>query len=357
MGTAIRAAFAAAVCLAIVPASVDAQTKVVFGQAAPPGLFAAPIEVAKQLGYFKDEGIEIDERAFPGGSNSVTQTVNGTAMVSWSGNEPVIIGKQQGRAPLPVRFYYNAIPTLIWEMVTLESSPIRTLSDLRGKAIGIFSPAASNVPQVKALLRREGINSDKDVTFRNVGLGAGALNALTSGAVDVVALYDIEHAAFEAMGAKIRHLPQSPVLAPLFSNGLLTRDDELADPAKRSILVGLARAMARGTIFCEANPRACVEQTYKQLPDIKPTGMDDAKALDQGVFVLQSRLQKMAPRDYQNGQYGRYDAGAWKAYVEFLHQEGVLETAVDPESLYTNDLIADINRFDREAVVRQAKAM
>jgi NitT/TauT family transport system substrate-binding protein len=357
MGIYIRAAIAALGMLATVQGTAQAQSKVIFGQAAAPGLFAAPIEVAKQLGYFKDESIEVEERTFPGGSNAVTQTVNGSAVVSWSGNEPVIIGKQQGRAPLPVRFYYNAIPTLIWEMVTLENGPIHILSDLKGKAVGIFSPAASNVPQVKALLRREGIDPDKDVTFRNVGLGAGALNALTSGAVDVVALYDIEHAAFEAAGVKIRHLPQSPVLAPLFSNGLLTREENLTEPGKRRILVGVARAMARGTIFCQTNPRACVELTYRQLPEIKPTGMDDAKALDQGVFILRSRLEKMAPRDYQKGQYGHYDPAAWNAYVDFLQSEGVLESPVDPQSLYTNDLIEEINRFDREAVVRQAKAM
>ncbi len=65
----------------------------------------------------------MESRAFPGGANTVAQTVNGTALVSWPGNEPVIIGKQPGRDPLPVRFFYNAIPTVIWEMVVRTDSP------------------------------------------------------------------------------------------------------------------------------------------------------------------------------------------------------------------------------------------
>jgi len=347
---------AAAMLLALLQPA-GAATTVVFGDAAPPSLADAPILAARQLGYFDAEGIALDIKAFPGGANTVAQTVNGTAFVSWPGNEPVIIGKQPGRDPLPVRFYFNAIPTVIWQMVVKEDSPIHTLADLKGRKIGIFAPSASNVPQVKAILRHEGLDPDTDVTMRSIGLGAGALNALRTGVVDVVALYDTEHAAFETAGTRIRRLPVSPVVAKLFSNGFLTREENLQNADQRALLVKVARAVAKGTLFCETNPRACVTLVWRDHPELKPTGVDDAKAMDDTLFILRQRLENLKLRDYQDGLYGKYDPAAWQAYVDFMLSEKVLDKPVDINTLYTNDLVQEINRFDHDAVIEQAKKM
>ena len=350
------AAAAVAIALALGGTAI-AQTKVVFGDASGASVADAPIFVARQLGYFESEGIALDIRAFPGGANTVAQTVNGTALLSWPGNEPVIIGKQPGRDILPLRFFYNALPTVIWEMVVKEDSPIKSLADLKGRKIGIFAPSASNVPQVKAILRHEGLNPDTDVTMRSIGLGASALNALNTGVVDVVALYDTEHAAFETAGAHIRRLPVSPVVAKLFSNGLLTRDENLQNASTRELLVKVARAMAKGTLFCETNPRACVTLTWRDHPELKPTGVDDAAAMSQTLWILEARLKNLKLRDYQDGQYGKYAAAAWQDYVSFMLTEKVLDQPVDIGTLYTNDLIPEINKFDHDAVIKQAKAM
>ncbi len=345
------------VLLAAAAPAMAQKQKVSFGNAAPPALSGAQPAVAKVLGYFDAEGLDVDFKVFPGGANTIAQTVNKNADVSYPGNEPVIIGKQPGRDPLPVKFFYNAVPTVIWELVVPEASPIRTLADLKGKRIGIFAPSASNVPQVKAILKREGINWESEVTMRSIGLGAGALNAMTSGTVDVVALYDTEHATFEVQGTKIRRLPVSPVIEKLFSNGFLTHEDNLKDPAKRRMLVGVARATAKATLFCETNPKACVETFWKLYPDTRPTGVSAEKAMADALLVLESRNKNMRLRDYQGGQYGKYDPAAWQAYVDFMLAEAQIEKPVAIDTLFTNDLIAEANQFDREAIIRQAKAM
>lgn len=337
-------------------ARAQATTKIIFGNAAPPSLAGLQPAVAHTLGYFKEEGLDVDFRAFPGGANTVAQTVNKQAFMSYPGNEPVIIGKQKGRDPLPVKFFYNAVPTVIWELVVQEASAIKTLKDLKGKKIGVFAPSASNVPQVKAILRREGINPETDVTMRSIGLGAGALNALTSGTVDVVALYDTEHATFETKGVKLRRLPVSPVVEKLFSNGFLTLEENLADPARRATLIKVARAVAKATLYCETNLAKSLPLFFKLHPEVKPTGVDEKKAMEESMFVATARIEKMRLRDYQKGQYGQYDPAAWQAYVDFLLAEKEIAQPVDIATLYTNDLIPEINKFDRAAVIASAKA-
>jgi len=329
--------------------------KVSFGNAAPVALSASQVIVANALGYFADEGLELDLKIFPGGANTVAQTVKKQADVSYPGNEPVIIGKQKGRDPLPVKFFYNAVPTVIWELVVQDASPVKTLKDLQGKRIYIFAPSTSNVPQVKAILRREGINPDSGVTMRSISLGAGALNALNSGAVDVVALYDTEHATFETSGTKLRRLPVSPVIDKLFSNGFLTHDDNLKDPARRKMLIGTGRTFAKASVYCEINLRSCVERVWKAYPQVKPTGVDEKKAMDDALFVFASRDRNMRLRDYQKAQYGLYDAAAWQAYVDFMLAEKELEQPVELATLFTNELIAEIKSFDRAPVERKAR--
>ena len=115
--------------------------------------------------------------------------------------------------------------------------------------------------------------------------------------MQVIALYDTEHAAFETMGAQIRRLPQSPAVAPLFSNGLLTHEDNLRDPAGRRMLVGVGRAIARATLFCETNPTACVRLTWTQYPETRPTGVDDERALLDALGLLNSRLANFRLRE------------------------------------------------------------
>jgi NitT/TauT family transport system substrate-binding protein len=326
-----------------------------FANAAPPSLSLGPYAVADLMNYLSEEGLEVTLKTFAGGANTVAQTVNKGADISLPGNEPVIIGKQAGRDPLPVRFYYNASPTNIWEMIVLADSPIKGLKDLKGKNIGVFAPSASNVPQVKAILRRQGLDPDKDVQMRSVGLGAGALNALKTGVVDVIALYDTEHAAFETTGTAIRRLPPDETSSQLFSNGLLAHEDWFKDAAKRQVLVKFARAYAKGSLFCETNPKACVELTWRKFPQTKPTGIEESKALQDAIFVLKAKIATQKLRDYQKDQYGLYEPARWQTYVDFMLAEKVIEKPVDINTLFTNDLVADINKFDRAAVVKQAQ--
>lgn len=351
-----RLLITAALAASVLPASqTHAADKISFANAAPPSLSLGPYAVAELMNYFAEEGLEVTLKTFAGGANTVAQTVNKGADISLPGNEPVIIGKQAGRDPLPVRFYYNASPTNIWEMVVLADSPIKTLKDLKGKNIGIFAPSASNVPQIKAVLRRQGMDPDKDVQMRSVGLGAGALNALKTGVVDVVALYDTEHAAFETTGTAIRRLQRDETSDQLFSNGLLAHEDWFKDVARREVLVKFARSYAKGSLFCETNPKACVELTWRKFPQTKPTGIEESKALQDAIFVLNSKIATQKLRDYQKDQFGLYEPARWQTYVDFMLAEKVLEKPVDISTLFTNDLVAEINKFDRAAVVKQAE--
>jgi NitT/TauT family transport system substrate-binding protein len=319
-------------------------------------LITAPWLVAYELGFFRELGIDLRWIVMNGGVNALQQTLGKRVDLTYpSANELLVKAKQQGHEPLPLKFFYLGIPRNIWQLAVLEESPIRTVADLRGKTVGIFANQAAYLPQIRALARDAGLDPAKDLQLRVVGVGAGALQALRTGQVQVSAQAEVQHAAFETMGARLRRLPLIPLVERLHGPGFLAHEDDLRDPERRAVMIKVARGMAMGTVFCEANPEAAVRLAWRAAPALRPAG-DEAQALARSVHVLKAVLVDMALREEQNGQYGAYLPSGWEAYIELLRSGGEVTAPVDPASLYTNELIAEANRFDRDRVLAAARA-
>jgi NitT/TauT family transport system substrate-binding protein len=333
-----------------------AQTRVTIGYASTAmSLITAPWLAAYELGFFEEQGIDLQWMILNGGVNAVQQTMTKSIDLTYpSANELLMIGKQQGREPLPIRFFYLGFPQNIWQIAVLESSSIHSVAELRGKRLGIFGNQAAYLPQFRSIARHAGLDPEKDIQLRVVGVGAGALQALRAGHVDASMQGEVQHAAFENLGAELRRLPFPPLMQRLHGPGFLTHEDNLSDPKRRDVMVRVARAMAMGTLFCETSPKACVELAWRAVPTLKPQG-DDRRALQDAVHVMEAILGDMRLRPEQNGQYGRYLNDSWNAYRELLTETGELNAPVDVPSLFTNDLIEAANEFDHDRVVALAR--
>ena len=55
-------------------------------------------------------------------------------------------------------------------------------------------------------------------------------------------------------------------------------------------------------------------------------------------------------------RWGENSEANYAAYVDFLLKNGVLKEKVDGKDLITNDLIDDINKFDKAEIERLAKS-
>jgi NitT/TauT family transport system substrate-binding protein len=335
-------------------ASPRADEQLVFGSASVPG---APRthEIAKALGYFREEGLDPQFRFIHGSANVLIQVVGHQIDLGSVGIEPVVVGKQQGKKGLPVRYFYNSAPRGVYEIAVPASSSIHSIAALKGHVIGIAAPSMSFLPQLRGLLRQAGVDPDRDVMFRSTGVGAAALHALATGVVDASSLNDTEHATFEVKGLKLRRLDLGPTVASFSTAGLLAREDRLADPAYRRRFVKFARALAKASLFCATNAEACIRLNWAINPQTKPSGDDPRQTLDNALYVYRSSLRNGRLRPWQHGQYGLYDTTSWQDFVDFMRHEGAIAQPVSVRDLYTNDLIAQINHFDREQVIQQAR--
>ncbi|MGE0340914.1 MAG: ABC transporter substrate-binding protein [Xanthobacteraceae bacterium] len=348
----------AALAFAATPAAAQkALQKVKLGQVTSTSLTFAPVFAAQELGFFEEEGIELEHLNFKGGSVLQPQIASKQVTFGFTAVETVILSRQPGKDPLPLVFFYNAARGSIWETVVLDSSPIKTLADLKGKKIGIGATANANVPLTRAMLHDIGLEMTKDYSFLPIGVGAPAFRAMTNGDADAYNTFDSNIATFETTGAKLRTLDIPQKYKNLFSNGFVAHQDTLRENPK--LVIGFGRAFTKGVIVCEANPEFCVMNFWKHNPTAKPKAANEQDVLKAGLHILHSRMKSYT---YFPGgtkrEFGAYPDNVWRDYVEILFAGGELSTKdIDLKPIYSNQFVKDFNDFDVVAIQKKAKQL
>ena len=330
----------------------QAQEKVVFGTVTTVPLSIGVIVSAKQLGFFKDEGLDVDIVSFNGTGTLLPQMTSKRVHIGYPNPDVLIVSRQPGKDPIPLKFFYNATRESAWEFVVPSDSPIKTLKDLDGKKLGVGALTFGNIPITKAMFKELGVN----VELVPVGVGAPAFLAFRDKRVDALNLFDSMHAILETQGTVIRRLDMPKKYKDLFSNGFVAHEDTIRDNPK--MLAGFGRAIAKASVFCEPNPTACVKAFWEQYPNQKPAGVDEAKAIQDGTKIMRSRFDKYLQfDDPKNRRWGEFALDSWKDFAAALHEGGQITTKDVPvETCFTNALVPEFMKFDAAAIAARARA-
>ena len=221
-----------------------------FGTVTSVTLSLGVITAAKQLGFFKEEGLDVDIVAFNGTGTLLPQMTAKRVHVGYPNPDVLIVSRQPGKDPIPLKFFYNATRESAWEFVVLNDSPIKALNDLKGKKLGVGALTFGNIPITKAMFKEIGA----DVELVPVGVGAPAFLAFREKKVDGLNLFDSQHATLEVQGTVIRRLAMPQKYKSLFSNGFVAHEDTIKENPK--MLAGFGRAIAKTSVFCEVNRAA-----------------------------------------------------------------------------------------------------
>jgi len=329
--------------------------KIKLGTPARVTMANAPFLLARELGYFSEEGLELEIVEFLGTSVLVPQIASKAVDIGYSSADVLIINSQPGRDRIPVRFFYNSLRSNVWEFAVLDDSPIKSVGDLRGKKIGIGALANGNVPIIRAMYKEMGMVSGKDYDLVPVGVGAPGVRALSTGEVAAFNGFDAILAQFELAGLKLRQLPSPSKYSNLISNGFAAHEDLFKSDPK--MLAAFGRAITKGVVACDANRELCVRSAWKQYPNTRPTGGDEASQMKGSLMLLGRRMERYL--DFTPGQprnYGEYVPQVWRDYLKVLYDGGEMTTdKVDPSGLYTNELVSEFNKFDAQKIVQSVK--
>ena len=113
--------------------------------------------------------------------------------------------------------------------------------------------------------------------------------------------------------------------------------------------------MAKSTAFAYANPELSVHLAWQVFPETKPKGKSEAQAMKEALKIVNIRKDKWFPGAWAKDQrFGAMSQDEWEAQVDFV---GLKDKIKDVTPLFSNDLIAEVNKFDRKAIEAEAKAM
>jgi NitT/TauT family transport system substrate-binding protein len=186
VATALSAVSMAATSLWAQPRLEKSKISIAVGGKA--AFYYLPLTLAEQLGYFKDEGLEVEISDFAGGSRALQAVVGGSADVVSGAYEHTINLQSKGQ-DFQAFVLQGRAPAISMGISPKTMPRYKTVADLRGKKIGISAPGSSTNMLANLILSRAGLKTG-DVSFIGVGTAAGALTAFRSGQIDAMSNVD-----------------------------------------------------------------------------------------------------------------------------------------------------------------------
>jgi NitT/TauT family transport system substrate-binding protein len=309
-----------------------------------------------RLRYYAAEGIDVEYVNM----SSITQAMQAlmTEQVTFGPVAPGIFLPAVAKDPgLGLVAAYKWLPRNANVIIVKPGSPIKTAADLKGKRIGVRSQGDPGIVVTRTILLELGLD-DAANQYIAVGDGGPAGQALTQDRVDAIVTYDTAAARIELVGVPVRYVPLPPRYAEVGSGWICVRRKTLKEDRKS--LVGLFRGIAKSTLFAHANLDQAINIHWELYPESKPKSKSEEEARKELQFILKDRKENWMRRaDDADKRIGASSLAEWKANIETAAETSknpkLAAEIGDANIVFTNELIDEINDFDKAAVIQQAR--
>ena len=313
---------------------------------------SAPFALPEQLGYFRQEGLTVE--VVPLGSDAaLAAAVDQERLDAMVGVPSFLLPLLARQHSSPFISYFEYTYPFKWAVAVKPGSPLRSLADLRDRTVGVSNLGTSDYAIGRKLLQMSGIDPDKGVSWLATGEGVAAGRALERGDVAALIYYDTGFGTIEGAGIRLDYLPLPSDVPKVGGLYIATKATALA--SRGDALAGFARAVAKADLFMQANPDAAAYILLSAFPEMAPVGRSLREKIASVAVPLRKRNPILSNYDPTVTELGAISQAEVAADLQFLGLSGQL--SLDQAwRTYSNALIPDINRFDREAVRRQAAA-
>jgi len=161
-----------------------AQTRVVLGVGGRTAIIYLPLTVTERLGFFREEGLDVVIQDFGAGARALQALIGGSVEVVTGGYDHTIQMQALGR-DIVAFVLLNRYPGLVLAVRKDLESEIRSISDLKGRRVGITAPGSSTHIFVNYLLIKSGLRPT-DASIVSTSVGAQAVAAVQNRLVDAI---------------------------------------------------------------------------------------------------------------------------------------------------------------------------
>lgn len=311
-------------------------TSITWAQPTPESMGYYPYIVADELGYFAEEGLEVELAPASEDLSTATLVANGNADIGAAGAGEILHATV---AQADVKVVYSAFTKSPEGIVVPAASDVQAVAGLEGKQVGLASDEEQ--ARLAAALGSAGLSLD-DVETVIVGTSGPTLaNEMKNGTIAAFGGSLLDFAAMQGAGVQLRDITPDNV-ADIPGAGFAVSPATLEENPEA--IEGFLRAFAKATHVGIAKPDLVESIVRERVPEEWQNEQVAQALFDAGVELFQPR----------EDLYGELDPQIWQETQQQLLDVGELEQPVDFSGLLTNELVEAANDWDRETVVSEA---
>jgi ABC-type nitrate/sulfonate/bicarbonate transport system substrate-binding protein len=322
----IRACLIGAVVLASA-GTADAQNlnpdlKLRISFATPYNTYCAPYLIAKEFGWFHQDGLELTDIIMNGDANATRAMVTGASDIGMTGPLNVFNAIENGAQIKWIGTWQKSV-----DYVVVAPTRIKSLAELADKTFASSGP--SGLPQVLPvmLFKKLGVPTDR-VRFVSVGGHSARLQAVLAGKADAAIVNEVTGLIGEKTG-NVHIVASVPEQFPHLGYIVLAvKTADLNDANKRRAMEILMRHSIRGARYVMANPDKSAEILAKYLKDLD-------------VDIIARVVKKLNAQDIW-GTDGGIDDAVTSFTAKLEYELGETKTLLRPEQVSDNSIVRKV---------------
>jgi NitT/TauT family transport system substrate-binding protein len=311
--------------------------QITYSQPTPPSLLFYPPLVAEALGFFEEENVEAELAPAAEEIPSTAFLENGDADIALSDVDEIVIARSKGGEQVVV---FSPQHSNTAGTVVPEDSEVQSFADLAGSRVGLASEEDTAI--FEAQLQDAGL-SKGDVETVVVGTAPATIaNTFEKGDIDAYVGAVSDFTALAANDVALRNITSEGV-GDIDGNPMAVMPDTLS--SKREGLVGFLRAWAKAQYVGLSKPEVVEAIVREEVP---AEWRNEAV----GEAALQNAIELFTPDE--EDRIGDLRPEVWETSQELLSSVGIIEETIPIQDALDDQLVAEINDFDRAAVDQAA---
>ncbi|HEY7218224.1 MAG TPA: ABC transporter substrate-binding protein [Candidatus Binatia bacterium] len=282
----------------------------------------SPLWIAKDVGFFKKHGLDVNVVYTPGGLSVVHEMLAGRLQLAIS-TPAAVLRSNLGGSDFA---YIGALSNRI-DYSVVANKHVKSVQDLRGRKIAIGTLGAGPDYFGRIVFEKLGMRVGKDITFvTTVGGQPTRLAMLQSGSLDGAVLSPPYTLNAEQLGfSTVLHY--ASVIPHLFSNGYFARRKYLRD--KPRIAENIVKALIDATRYVFSNPAETVDVLARRLQ------IDD-------VAFLRRYYQEVLVGQLDRDLYA--DGKGIETFLEQEHKTSSNAVNVTPDALFDTSILDKLRK-------------
>lgn len=306
-----------------------AADKVLFSLQWIPGGNHFGVFAAKEQGFYKDAGLDVEIQRGFGSGDTAKRVATGTADIGIADAGSVIVGRSNGLKIKLVASLYEKSPDAIF---FIKDSGIAKPKDLEGRTIGATAGEAGE-KLIPLFASKAGFDSKK---LNVVNIAPSAKYAsLAAKTIDSIIAFLNEappaQAALQKTGSQLGQFVFSDYGIDYYSLGIIASDDTIAKRA--DVVKRFVAATMKGYAWALKNPDRAADDFVKNYPETtRSIVIEQWKASLPMIVTDNSR---------KNG-LGTLDEGKMSETIKLIAQVQKVDSSITAKDVYVSDFVPHV---------------